>query len=38
LFSLPPPVIVSAICDSLSYIVASLFMALWQMFGDKMRN
>jgi hypothetical protein len=29
---------VGAICNSLSYIVASPFMALWQMFGDKMGN
>jgi hypothetical protein len=29
---------VGAIRNSLSYIVASLFMALWQMFGDKMGN
>jgi hypothetical protein len=27
---------VGAIWNSLSYIVASPFMALWQMFGDKM--
>jgi hypothetical protein len=29
---------VGAICNSLSYIVADPFMALWQMFGDKMGN
>jgi hypothetical protein len=29
---------VGAICNSLSYIVASPFKALWQMFGDKMGN
>jgi hypothetical protein len=27
---------VGAIRNSLSYIVASPFMALWQLFGDKM--
>ena len=29
---------VGAICNSLSYVVASPFMALWQMFSDKMGN
>jgi hypothetical protein len=29
---------VGAIRNSLSYIVASPFMALWQLFDDKMRN
>ena len=29
---------VGAIRNSLSYIVASPFMALWQLFGDKMGN
>jgi hypothetical protein len=29
---------IGAIRNSLSYIVASLFMALWQLFGDKMGN
>jgi hypothetical protein len=28
---------VGAIRNSLSYIVVSTFMALWQMFSDKMR-
>ena len=29
---------VGAICNNLSYIMASPFMALWQMLGDKMGN
>jgi hypothetical protein len=29
---------VGAICSSLSYLVASPFMALWQTFGDKTGN